>query len=35
MDKKCHGRPANEFTVVGEYKTDRQWLLVQGPDGRY
>ena len=25
----------NEFSVVGEYKADSQWLLVQGSDGRY
>ena len=25
----------NEFLVVGEYRLDDQWLLVQGVDGRY
>ena len=25
----------NEFTVVGEYKADSQWLLVVGADGKY
>ena len=25
----------NEFLVVGEYRLDDQWLLVQGADGRY
>ena len=25
----------NEFLVVGEYRLDDQWLLVQGADGKY
>ena len=29
-----HGMP-NEFTVVGEYKADSQWLLVEGTDGKF
>jgi hypothetical protein len=25
----------NEFVVVGEYKADNRWLLVQGTDGQH
>ncbi len=26
---------SNEYLVVGEYRADDQWLLVQGADGSY